>query len=201
MISDRPYTQNSGTYATDITLSSSGNLLGQALISASGAIRQVTASSGGAVLWSDSGSSQPIRLSLDDTLIAASSAAVGNANVTTNVYLNDVQSTAVRGWSADWLEGNLLLQVVPQTEGSSAVVFNAAGIKQSTLSSTAQISGPLQPLTSTAFYDSSTNAIYSTATGGVTWSSALYGGISLPGTVAGPSVVYINNNQLIAEPY
>jgi hypothetical protein len=193
VINTWPYTQNVGTYATDITLSSSGTLLGQVLGGANGAMRQVTASTGGVVLWSDTGSSQPIRLSLDDTLIATSSAPTDAANVTTTVYLNDVQSTAVPGWSVGWLEGDLLLQ----DQGQSAVVFNCGGIKQSgpTLP---LLSGPLQPLTSTAFYDSSTNAIYSTATGTKTWSSPVY---ASPGTVAGLRIVYVADNQLIAELY
>lgn len=76
-----PYTWEIDPYATDISLSSSGQLLGQ-VVTGPGPARQVTASSGGPLLWSDVGT-EPIRLSLDDTLIAAASGASGSIQTTT----------------------------------------------------------------------------------------------------------------------
>lgn len=170
--------------ATAITLSSSGLLLGQVLSTPS---RQVTSSTGGPVLWSDTGSSSPPLLSLDDTLIAAS----GSAG--TVIYKNDMESAAVSGTAVGWLQNDDLLV----NTSSACVVFNSNGIKQSGPALPA-LNGPIQALSATSFFDAPSNSIYSLSTGAITWSDAH----AAPGAVAGALVVFPNYlNQLVTEPY
>jgi hypothetical protein len=193
VINTWPYTNGAGPYAVDITLSSSGALLGQVLNSP---MRQVTSSSGGAVLWSDSGSSQPVRLSLDDMLIAAASS--NDSNAVTTIYLNDVKSSAVSGWAVGWLQGDYILQQVDNPAAAGAV-FSSAGIKQSG-PSLPVLGGPLQVLSADSVYDSSSNAIYSLSRGAKRWSTSLMLGAS-EGVVSGSSVAFVSGNQLLIEPY
>jgi Putative Ig domain len=177
-----------GPYPTDITVSSSGALLGQVLSTSGSPMRQVTASNGGPVLWSDTGSSLPIRLSLDDTLIAASD------GTNTTIYLNDAQSSAVPGVAVGWLPNDELLADV----SGGGAIFNSAGIKQNgpTLPS---LTGPIQLASATSLFDAHSNAIYSLSTGASTWSGPGYPPSA--GTVAGNRVAFTFHNQLVTEPY
>jgi hypothetical protein len=180
-----------------ITLSSSGSLLGQVLlVNAIGEtyMRQVTSSSGGPVLWSDTAGSAPINLSLDDTLIAVSN------GTNSNIYLNDALSTAVTGVAVGWLQGdNLAVDVGNPGAGPlAAVIYNSAGIKQSG-PALPYLQPHIQVLSSTSIYDEDRNAIYSLTTGLQTWAPPTNSG---RGTAAGPLIVFLNgNNQLVAEPY
>jgi hypothetical protein len=189
VINTWPYvTSGANPYAVDLTLSSSGALLGQVLTTPSGPpMRQVTSSNGGPVLWSDSGSATPIRLSLDDTLIAASS----SDGTISNIYLNDVKSTAVPGSAVGWLQNDELL--------AGGAIFNSAGIKQSG-PALPSLSGPMQVLSATSIYDAASNAIYSLSTGAKTWSTT--NDRLGPAAVAASRVVFVtDSNQLVTEPY
>jgi hypothetical protein len=180
------------TAPVDITLSSSGALLGQVLQTQSAgsvsSMRQVTASNGGAVLWSDSGSALPIRLSLDDTLIAVSD------GTNTDVYLNEVKSTAVPGVAVGWLQDDELLVDVSGT----GVTFNSAGIKQGA-AALPSLNGPIQVLSATSVFDAASNSIYSLSTGTMTWSGPGYPPNG--GTIAGGRVAFTFHNQIVTEPY
>jgi Putative Ig domain len=173
-----------------ITLSSSGVLLGQVLsVNGSSYARQVTSSSGGPVLWSDSGSSLPVVLSLDDTLIAASD------GTNSNIYLNDSLSTAIAAVAIGWLQNDNLAANV----SGGAAIFDSGGVKQSgPLLPT--LYGPIQVLSATSIYDEGENAIYSLSTGGQTWTPPA--NAEHTGTAAGPLVVFTTaSNQLVAEPH
>jgi hypothetical protein len=184
-----PYTYPSYPYPADIELSTSGALLGQVLYTgSSSSMRQVTSSNGGPILWSDIGSPRPIRLSLDDALIAAADAAGAN----TTVYLNGVKSAVVPGWAAGWLANEDLLV------GNS--IYNSAGIKQSTLPQLEGLYGPIQVLSATSIYDPTANGIFSLESGAQTWSTT--SNLQRPAAVAGSRVVFVtNSNQLVIEPY
>jgi len=174
---------NPGT--SNITLSSSGALLGQTL--AAGC--QVTSSSSATVLWSDSACQGPVRLSLDDTLIAASD------GTNTRVFLNDVLSTAISGVAVGWLQNNDLYV----NGAGGGAIFDAQGIKQ-TSPNLPTLNGPLQVLGTTAIFDESSNSIYSLSTGARTWSApqdVLRGGV-----VSGSQVVYTTlDNQVVTQPF
>ena len=174
---------NAGPVA--ITLSASGALLGQ-VIGASPATRQVTASNGGPVLWSDSGSSSPVQLSLDDTLIAASD------GTNSTVYLNDQMSTAIAGVSIGWLPNNLLAA----NSSGAGTLFSSAGIKQSS-PVLPLLKGPLQVVTADSFFDSGANTLYSLSTGAVTWQAPS----CCRGAVVGNSVAFQSDNRIVTEPY
>jgi len=196
VINTWPYTGS--TIATDITLSSSGALLGQVITSPpSTVMRQVTAVSGGPVLWSDTNAgSQPIRLSMDDTLIAVSS---DSNPAGTNIYQNDAFFSAAPGLAVTWLANDdLLATSVPGQ--TNRVIYNSAGILQQTtpLPSAFGMAGPVQVLGADSVYDPFTNRIYSVTTGAVTWSTATqsYGGV-----VAGSNVVFVANSQVVMQPF
>jgi hypothetical protein len=192
VINSWTYDWDTGPYATDITLSGSGLLLGQ-VVSASGHIppsRQVTAASGGAALWSDSGTSSPILLSNDDTLIAVS--VLSNNAPVTNVYLNDTQTTTLPGLSLGWVGNDDLLQ----SSGNKDIVYTAAGTPTGGPSLPA-LTGPVQSVTSDLIFDTGSLKMYSLSSGAVTFSAS---GTAL-GTIAGSDAVYLNGNQLVTAPY
>jgi hypothetical protein len=181
------YNWDVGPAASDITLSGSGLLLGQ-VIGPTGVVagsRQVTAASGGPVLWSDSGATSPIYLSGDDKMIAVAAGSV------TNIYLNDQLSTQLPGSAVGWVTNDEILQY---TNGHS-VVYSTSG---------APVGGPslpplgptIQVVTSDSIYDAASNAIYSLSTAAKTWS-----GPPTPGVLAGSRIAYVSGNQLVTEPY
>lgn len=197
VINTWPYALNVIPFATDISLSGSGALLGQVLTASSFSdfMRQVTSSSGGPVLWSDTGSRQPIRLSADDTLVAASTSM--DSTAATPIYLHDVQSSAVPGWSAGWLPNNNILQLLNSTD-SPWGIYNSSGIKQSAPPLPPSLGGSFQFLSADSLYDPGTNSIYSLTSGAKTWSaSGSYG----QGAVAGSVVVFVGANQVFTEPH
>lgn len=167
----------------NITLSNSGALLGQTLSSGC----QVTSSSSTTVLWSDSSCQGPVRLSLDDTLIAVSDGA------NTSVFLNDVLSTAISGVAVGWLQNNDLYV----NGAGGGAIFDSQGIKQNS-PNLPILNGPLQVLGSTAIFDASSNSIYSLSTGAQTWSAPRG---ALRGAVSGSQVVYTLDNQVVTQPF
>jgi hypothetical protein len=184
------------TAPSSITLSNSGKLLGQVFGAASAPPEtcQVTSSSGGPVLWSSSNCVAPILFSLDDTLIAASN------GTNTNIYLNDSPSTAVSGVAVGWLQGDDLAVDVGSSPGPvSAVIYNSAGIKQSS-PTLPYLYGPIQVLSATSIYDDAKNSIYSLSTGEQTWAPPA--DAERTGAVAGALVVFPTaNDQIVTEPY
>jgi len=200
------YTYGSYPLPFDLSLSSSGTVIGQVLGTFNGSTwtytRQANATATGALLWSDSisGQFQPIRLSTDGSLIAVSSSKDSQAG--TNVYLNGSLSTAVSGWAAGWLAGNRLLvnnYTVSQgnTTFKNCVVYSSTGTPLGTpplpeLSS-------IQAVGSDDVYDQVRNSIYSATSGAVLWSTSSPAlGV---GAVAGPRVVFASGAQVRAEPY
>jgi hypothetical protein len=169
-----------------ITLSSSGALLGQVLSSYT---RQVTASTGDALLWSDSGGQLPVLFSLDDTLIATSD------GTNTAIYLNYVKSSAVAGVAAGWLQGNELVV----NAANAGAIYDSQGVRQSE-PALPYIYGPIEPLSASSFYDGGNNRIYSQTSGMATWTPPATA--ERRGTVAGTSVAFTTSgDQLVTEPY
>lgn len=192
-----------GPYPEDLSLSASGSTLGQVIANGAAYARKVTGVSGGAVLWSDSGT-QPIRLSPDGTLVAASDSSGSSAS--TKIYLNGSLVTAVPGWAVNWLSDNSLL-----INSGGSVLYDAGGnlIGDSPLGALAY---PTQVLGPDSLYQSNTdplasgpglNTIYSVTTGAPTWVGPRFSPIaSSPlGAVAGPRVVFVYGSSLVAQPY
>jgi len=216
VINTWPYTFNMSPnpWPMDITLAESGALLGQVIFPGNTSsltyTRQVSASSGGPILWSDTvtaGSDPflpgdwrlPIRLSADDTLIAVSSAQ--DATAGTNIYLHDTLATAVPGWAVGWLPNENILQNLYSGNMGSAI-YSSSGIKQS--SPPLPQLGAIQAAGADAVYDPGTNKIYSLTSGAATWTgppstaTQTYYGI---GAVAGSRVVFEIGSQVVALPF
>lgn len=219
-----PYTYNSSPnpWPVDISLSSSGKLLGQVIFSGNTHsltyTRMVTPSAGGPTLWSDSVSGDnpfgfqawplPILLSADDTLLAVSSSKDGNAG--TNIYLNGTLSSAVAGWAVTWLPNDDLLVNTYSGTGSpvgylGSTIYSPTGILQSSppLPELGK-GGTVQAVGTDSVYDPGTNEIYSLTTGAATWSGPpsnpvqTYAGV---GAIAGQQVVFEMGSQIVAMPY
>ena len=177
--------------ASDITLSASASLLGQ-VIPATGLVapsRQVTAVTGGAVLWSDSGADSPIFLSADDSVIVVSTT-LNNMPVT-NVYRNDALATQLPGNTVGWLANDNILQA---TGGQDvAYALTGAPLGGPALPS---LAGPTQVVTSDLFFDAGSNSIYSLSSGVKTWSV-----VATRSVLAGSRVAYVVGSQLATQPY
>ena len=182
-------TWNNG--ASDITLSASGSLLGQ-VIPAMGLVapsRQVTAVTGGPVLWSDTGAASPIFLSADDSVIVVSTT-LNNVPVT-NVYRNDALATQLPGTTVGWLANDNILQATGGQDVAYALTGTPLGGP-----ALPPLAGPTQVVTSDLFFDAASNSIYSLSSGAKTWSV-----VAASSVLAGSRVAYVVGNQLVTQPY
>jgi hypothetical protein len=191
-------------------LSESRTALAQILQSCVGgscaATRQVTAPTGGAVIWSDTNNAntvQPIRLSPDGSLIAVSLSPIGT--VTTDIYRNGTLVTATPGWAVSWLDNtHLLVQNSGGTTGAgpvpgytSSVIVDQSGVTTST-PAPHDFEDPFQVVGPDSIYVLQQNSIFSVSTGETTWSTATPS--SGVGAVAGSYVVFVSGNQVISQP-
>jgi Putative Ig domain len=204
------FSQNMSSLPFEISLSGSGTALSQVLGTFNGAwscTRQVTAVTGGPVLWSDSVSATPsctgvhTRLSPNGAEVAVSDAI--SATTGTNIYNNGTLTTAVPGWAVGWLDDSRILvnSYLGNNQGhpafSGSTIYNSAGSK---------IAAPplpelqsLQVVNTDTVYNMASNAIYSTTTGIATWTSA--SPATGVGAVAGPNVVFASGNQVLVQPF
>jgi hypothetical protein len=202
-------------YPVDMTLSGSGTVLGQVIqqcgvAPSCSASRQVTAPTAGAVIWSDSSQSgQPIRLSPDGTLIAASSAQDStdggrNGTAGTNIYRNGTLVTAVPGWPVGWVDNNRILVNSYSGTGAGAykgsALYDSSGVQLATpsLPELGQNGGEIQSAGADSVYDVFWNSIFSVKTGTPTWVSAPGSGV---GAAAGSRIVFVSGNQVFSQPY
>jgi hypothetical protein len=205
-----------GACLFDFTLSGSGTALGLATYDPSiGCTRQVSALTGGAVLWSDTlQSCQPIRLSPDGSEVAV--ADTKSATSGTKIYAHGTLVTAVPGWVVGWLDDSRILvnnyndnAIPPDFAGAS--IYSSSGIKLGDLANSPFPELPRPGVNNDAHafdivsadsvYDPSSNAVYSTVSGMATWTSD--GGIEVGGigAIAGANVVFASDNRLLSQPY
>jgi hypothetical protein len=201
----------------DITLSDSGTALGQVLTNCS---RQVTAPTGGPVLWSDTLSPSlcssldvatsriypanlSIRLSPNGTKVAVSNGLSDQS--ATNIYSNGALVTAVPGWVVGWLDAtHILVNTYIVNHGSGGFLnYSSCAIYDSSGTKTAAPPLPelksFQVVSADSVYDPNSNAVYSITTGLPTWTSASPStGV---GAVAGSNIVFASGNQVLVEPY
>jgi hypothetical protein len=183
-------------------LSDSGAVLGQVLqnCTAGGVCtqtRQVTATTGGAVIWSEITNGnplpQPIRLSPDGTLIAASSSQ--DATAATNIYRNGALVTAVPGWAIGWLDNTHLLV---QNFNAASVIYDPSGLKLST-PTPHNFADPFQIVDPDSIYEPGSNMIFSVTTGASIFSTVTASmGV---GAVAGSQVVFASGDQVLSQPF
>jgi len=202
-------------FLADFSLSGSGTMIGQviATLGTPSFLRQVTATTGGATIWSDMpgttflDSSQPflapIRLSPDGTLIAVSNLPPPSANSATNVYKNGILTTAAPGWAVGWIDNSRFLvnnYVEPlggSTRFSACTIYDATGVKL------AQPALPellaFQTVTSDSIYSPKENTIFSLETGAPIWTSANpSAGV---GAVSGSYVVFLSGSHVLVESF
>lgn len=170
--------------------------------------RQVTAVTGGPVLWSDTPPPPslpaldypaPPQLSPDGSLIAAVSD-VRTPGVTTTIFNNGTAATAVSGFAVGWIDDTQLL-VDNYSIVKDAPPYNGCTIYSS--SGVAISSPPLpeiqhfQPVSPGLIYTPDSNTIYSTSSGQATWTSPYpYGGV---GATAGGYVVFLSGARVVAQ--
>ena len=201
-----------GSLPLDMTFSRSGDVLGlvQGTFSGFGdvwnCLRQVSAVTGGAVLWSDAQTSSqclgaPIRLSPDGTKVAVSSSI--SAPSGTNVYVNGQLVSAVPGAVVGWLDNDRIL--VNNYTSNFVGVLIYAGCAIYDFSGTKLGAPPLpeirslQIVSTDSVYDPGSNTIYSTTTGKALWSGA--GPSTGVGAVAGSGVVFESGNQVLVQSF
>lgn len=205
-----PY-HSGGTNLFGFSLATSGSNIGQATGTYNGSswqyARQVTAITGGPVIWSDTPSSAidplqvpPPLLSPDGTLIAAANDTRTPSAVTT-IYQNGTAVTAVPGFAVGWIDDSGLLvdtytgQVGPPFAYSGCAIYSPTG--------TLIASPPLpeimnfQTVGSGLIYAPDANTIYSTSTGSATWTSTYpHGGV---GAAAAGDVVFLSGARVVVQ--
>jgi hypothetical protein len=204
-----PY-QSGGTYLLGLSLAAGGSNVGQATGTYSGSSwqyeRQVTAITGGPLIWSDTPSSaiEPLQLPLpllspDGALIAAANNTRTPSAVTT-IYQNGTAVTAVPGFAVGWIDDSDLLV---DTYTGQGPVFSYSGCAIYSPTGTLIASPPLpeimhfQTVGSGLIYTPDSNTIYSTSTGSATWTSTYpYGGV---GATAVGDVVFLSGARVVVQ--
>jgi Putative Ig domain len=213
-----PYSYNSAVQLLGYTLAPTGTLVAQLTgtyfpppgpTNVPPYLRQVTAVTGGAVLWSDSHNvAYPsVLFSPDGTLIAAA-AGLQAPGTATNIYHNYALTTAVAGWPVGWIDNSRLLTntyiatVEYPDQYSGATIYSSSG----TILATPAFPGPglqnLEAVSVDSIYSPFTNSIYSLTTGGLIFGNG--DGVSSPnvgGALVGSYLVYPSGALVVAVQY
>jgi hypothetical protein len=194
----------------DFSLAGSGTLIAQVTLGSSNTgsevtEQQVTAVTGGPVLWSSITDVIPVLFSPDGTLFASWAGGL-NFSAATDIYLNDKLATTVAGVPAGWIDnGRLLVNnyvrgvTADSSNYVSATIYDPTGTVLST--------PPLPELTAiqlvsaNTVYSPNRNAIYSVTTGQPTWTGPALTDYIAMGAVAGAYVVYPAGSQVVAVKY
>jgi hypothetical protein len=214
------FNDNNIPYITDFTLSASGTVLGQVLLSYPSTgpdnqmyTRTITHVSDGSLIWMDTSyglSQTPILLSPDGSVSAV--ATMGAASdLKTNIFNNGTLVATVPGTGEGWIDnGHLLVADFVDSSGGPAYSgYSIVGADGTVLSTVTASSGTL-PLVRTVqlepmdfpasdrAYDPFTNGVYSLTTGQPLWqgpvSTSQDKGI---GAAAGSVVVYEAGHQVV----
>ena len=222
VISSFPYTfQYSPPTLFDFTLAASGSTIGRVTGSFQSGwtfARQVTAITGGTVIWSDTYTaggfllSDPILLSPDGTLVGASvpgtpspqsPTGTPSPQSATSIFKILTLVTAVPGVSVVWIDNNrilvnqyVLVGSMSQTiQYGGCTIYSSAGVELATPSLPELNS--IQTVNSDSVYDPSRNAIYSLTTGQPIWTASFPS--SGVGAVSGAYVVYESGHSVVVE--
>ena len=212
-----PYTSGSGPQLPLLFLAPTGTLIAQVV----GGETQVTAVTGGAVLWSQQTPPYPptpqnVQFSPDGTLIALSNGdpdeinSPQQANIATNIYKNYVLTEAVAGWAVGWISNSELLtntytyspQDSPFSLYAGSKIYSPTGTVAAT-PSLPQIRS-LVPVNAegTEIYSPTLNSIYSMPSGDLVFGSSYYSqsGFSenTNGVFASPDMVYVFGSLVVA---
>jgi hypothetical protein len=206
LINTFPYSYTSAQQPLGFTLAPTGTLLaqvtgtlypGQAGPLGSPFARQVTAVTGGPVLWSDSqiagAAYSSVLFSPDGTLMAVAEGpqAPGTG---TNIYKNFTLTTAVSGWPVGWIDNSrLLANTYVNSDASvvysSATIYSAAGAVLATPALPELQS--LETVDTDSIFSPGKDSIYSLTTGQLIFGTGnVVGSPDVGGAVVGSYVVY-----------
>jgi hypothetical protein len=208
-----PYQVTSGPGFFDFSLAEGGSNIGQSTGTWDGSnwhfLRQVTAITGGPVIWSDTPPNPTIPgdfpsapdLSPNGDLIAAASDIRTPWTVTT-IYKNGTAATAVPGFAVGWIDDTQLLvdsYVVVDKYGTiqynGCIIYSPTGTVLS--SPPLPEIGSFQTVSPGLIYTPDSNTIYSTSTGQATWTSTYPYGFG--GATAGGYVVFLSGARVVAQ--
>jgi hypothetical protein len=212
LIHSWPYTVTSGPDLFGFSLAVGGSNIGQSTGTWDGStwhyLRQVTAVTGGSVIWSDTPSTPflpgvdppPPAISPNGDLIAAASDVRTPWTVTT-IYNNGTAATAVPGYAVGWIDDNQLLVDSYVADRFDNIYYNGCTIYSPTggvLSSPPLPEiGRFQTVSPGLIYIPDSNTIYSTSTGAATWTSPYpYGGV---GATANGQVVFQSGARVVVQ--
>jgi hypothetical protein len=217
-----PYTTGSATQLLAYTLAPTGTLIGQVTAQCYGCAntQQVTAVTGGAVLWSQTqtpphpGTLPSVQFSPDSTLIAASNNepydinSTQEAEIATNIYKNYVLAEAVPGWAVGWISNTELLTNTYTYSPQDSPIGLYAGATIYSPAGTAAATPALPQLTNlvpvnadgTEIYSPTLNSIYSIPSGTLVFGSSRQSELSgtTPGAFASPDMVYVWGSHVVA---
>jgi len=215
-----PYPYGSVTAETisrDVTLSASGNVLGQVLttLPEQGITLQASGPTGGSTIFStpvnnSSSSYFPdwhlIHITPDGTLTTAQTEASPPA---ANLLQNGILVTAFSGLPGGWLDNNRLLvnNYAPDGKGnffySGCSIYGPNGIPNSAACALPEEVRRLQPLTSDTIFIPATNQIRVVSTGALSWMSgdAFEWQQSPQAAVAGSTVIFVSGIDLLAQSF
>lgn len=227
LINSWMYTYGTGTQLLAYTLAPTGTLIGQVTsptVGSSTQNRQVTADTGGAVLWSDThnlpfegGTVPSVQFSPDGTLIAASTGdpdainSAQEADIATNIYQNYALTEAVSGWAVGWITNTELLTNTYEYSPQDSPFGLYTGATIYSPSGTVVAKPPLPELRSlvpvnssgTEIYSPTRDSIYAIPSGSLIFGSgSLYtqsqfsGGT--PGAFSPPDIVFAWGSLVVA---
>jgi len=200
-----PYSYTSAQQPLDFTLAPTGTLLAQV----TGTLfpdqvgplgppyaRQVTAVTGGPVLWSDSqiaATFSSVLFSPDATLMAVAEG-LQAPGTGTNIYQNFTLTTAVSGWPVGWIDNSRLLTNT-YVDSEASVVYSGATIYSASGAVLATPALPelqnLETVNADSIYSPDRNSIYSLTTGQLIFGSGNVVGLpNVAGALVGSYVVY-----------
>jgi hypothetical protein len=214
VINTWPYSYDSPLQLLGFTLAPTGTLIAQltgTLFPGPGLAvvppydRQVTAVTGGPVLWSDSPTAAfaSVQFSPDGTLIAAAAGAQAPGTAT-NIYQNYTLTTAVSGWPVGWIDNSRLLTNTyratiesPNGAYSNAAIYSSSGSVLAT--PTLPELWSLDAVTSDSIYSPFRNSIYSLTTGDLSFGDGnVVTSPDVGGALAGSYVVYSSGAMVVA---
>ena len=209
VINTWPYSYNSAQQLLDYTLAPTGTLVGQLAgtyfypSNVPPYIRQITAVTGGPVLWSDSHNVafRSVLFSPDGTSFAAAAGfpVLGTA---TNIYQNYTLTTAVAGWPVGWIDNSRLLTNTYDPLGAylGATIYSSSG----TIIATPALPElfTLHTVSPGSIYSPYRNSIYSPTTGALSFGTGnVVVAPDVPGAVVGSYVVYASGALIVADQY
>jgi hypothetical protein len=199
-----PFQLQSGTnnpFLFDFSLSGSGTATGliTETLTPATITRQVAPTLGGAVTWSDNGSSEGINLSPDGTHIAV---ATGNQGPT-NIYNNGMLANAVTGFPIGWIDNSQLLvnNYSYKNPSDSAKTYSSASIFDATGTLTSTPTLPelltIQPVNSSSLYSPGLNTIFALPSGNTLYSSSTP--VTGPAALVGANVVFTSGTRIVID--